>query len=445
MTSFIRSRLNRALECSSLCYAVHSDCFGRAPPTSAAQAGRRTRAQQRAGAFPPNRSAARQRHLRAPAHLWCGSVWKAIVMSPPTDSDMAGEDHLQAMRERVAAISQMHELAQMQTHLALQVRSSMDRIHAIMQAPESWTSSSTTGAGAADSSSKDAADDDEVAAWRRKIEALSAPNIAPATSKQQVGDAECPAMDTDFDDEASGELPDDTHKERQDDNHVSDMRTAQQLSKVPKAGRSDTTTVCSITSSDGSYANREEAAEERENPENYSALVEAAFRGDRQEIDIWESRIPKSSSSSKGEVRQTCRSSNASFAHAQDRPSEEAPEGQVRDGGGQGGQVEPIRMDGEVEAWRSKIEQLVLSSPKANDERVDLEVEAWMAKINALSGGDEWMRSPPVAAAAGAGDGESAGDGGAKRASGRKEGATEGERVGGRAGGRASGRASGRA
>jgi len=89
-------------------------------------------------------------------------VSTAVATSVTTTAIMeAGEDHLAAMRERMQAMAEMAELSNMQTRLAMNIKSSMERIDKIME--EDTTQ---------------AAENDEVAAWRKKIEELSRPTVA---------------------------------------------------------------------------------------------------------------------------------------------------------------------------------------------------------------------------------------------------------------------------
>lgn len=84
---------------------------------------------------------------------------------------MDADAHLAAMREKMAAMAQMAEVSALQSRLAENIKSSMARIDKIMD----------------DEHPVESTEDDEVAAWRRKIEALSAGSGAATQSGAQSG------------------------------------------------------------------------------------------------------------------------------------------------------------------------------------------------------------------------------------------------------------------
>ena len=73
------------------------------------------------------------------------------------------DDHLAMMREKMAAMAAAAEVSALQSRLAMNIKSSMERIDRIMEDDTH------------DSAVNDEGEDDEVAAWRRKIEELSKP------------------------------------------------------------------------------------------------------------------------------------------------------------------------------------------------------------------------------------------------------------------------------
>ena len=93
---------------------------------------------------------------------------------------MDADSHLASVRERLQAMAAMAEVSAMQNALALNIKSSMERIEQIQKSvdedPASWSAVSLD-------------EDDEVAAWRRKIEALSGPvTSGPASSRLTLAD-----------------------------------------------------------------------------------------------------------------------------------------------------------------------------------------------------------------------------------------------------------------
>lgn len=93
---------------------------------------------------------------------------------------MDADSHLASVRERLQAMTAMAEVSAMQNALALNIKSSMERIEQIQKSvdedPASWSAVSLD-------------EDDEVAAWRRKIEALSGPvTSGPASSRLTLAD-----------------------------------------------------------------------------------------------------------------------------------------------------------------------------------------------------------------------------------------------------------------
>jgi hypothetical protein len=95
-------------------------------------------------------------------------------------SSMDADSHLASVRERLQAMAAMAEVSAMQNALALNIKSSMERIEQIQKSvdedPASWSAVSLD-------------EDDEVAAWRRKIEALSGPvTSGPASSRLTLAD-----------------------------------------------------------------------------------------------------------------------------------------------------------------------------------------------------------------------------------------------------------------
>ena len=92
----------------------------------------------------------------------------ARAMSDNDDEDPMA--HLNAMRERMAAMAQMAEISNMQAALAQRVQASMNRINSIMEEQPVAAS-----AAAASGVSLDDHDVDEAEAWRRKIAMLSVP------------------------------------------------------------------------------------------------------------------------------------------------------------------------------------------------------------------------------------------------------------------------------
>lgn len=94
--------------------------------------------------------------------------------------------HLEAMRERMAALSQMASVAALQEQLAVNIKSSMARIDKIMD-----DDSGPSTAAAVD-------DDDEVEAWRRKIEELSRPTSSRVSTSAGIASASSSALQTDL-------------------------------------------------------------------------------------------------------------------------------------------------------------------------------------------------------------------------------------------------------